>query len=380
MCKYIFSENISEIKPSKLDVEGGQFKQFLYIWLCIKPYLSAFTLFYALLSRKQNHFNVNTIIELTKNIISRVLVGFSLSTIKKAKFIITKIKNIRKLPLKNHNDMIFFNINLEEINSCMNMEKLRIYKTKESLFNFNPNKTPIKMVSKLFPKFKFLDVETLEEKKIVDNIIGVEKELKEETVKGYFSSDNHPKHFGTLYPLTSDQMVGATYTSKPTTFELKNEALSDKTYLTQKFIANMVDLKFDEKLEVPKNIYDLRNISEKIKIVEYFLLTSLGMPDDHYAMYNPITKKFNVLDTNTHLTTKKERQTALEKVIESFDLKKDEQPSKIVELDLWFKEEYRNLKDETLLKKEIVFRKVMTTLLESPEVRDILHEYIDKKN
>ncbi len=137
---YYFNNNIKSLAPKKFSIDGGQFKQFIFIKLIIQPYLIAFSTFYITLNRKKKSlFTWIFIFNILKNLLVRTVVGFSLTTIRKADFMAAKFLKIKKIKSKSWVDLLFFNYNVEELNSCNMIERLKIYKDENNKFNFNPN-------------------------------------------------------------------------------------------------------------------------------------------------------------------------------------------------------------------------------------------------
>jgi len=178
-----------------------------------------------------------------KNLIVRTILGFSLTTIRKADFMATKFLKIKKIKSKSWVDLLFFNYNVEELNSCNMIERLKIYKDGDNKFNFNPNEEKIKVIlSQLFSKIKYKLPTTENEFKIAQKVIKGADEIKKDVIKGYFKSGTTMSHYGIIHPLEEEKsdntqkIIGTNFTSQKTTFGLKNEPIAKDLFLTQPFI------------------------------------------------------------------------------------------------------------------------------------------------
>jgi len=184
------------------------------------------------------------IFNILKNLLVRIIVGFSLTTIRKADFMATKFLKIKKIKSKNWADLLFFNYNVEELNSCNMIERLKIYKDDNNKFNFNPNEEKIKAIlSQLFSKTKYKLPTTENEFKIAQKVIQGADEIKKDVIKGYFKSGSTTPHYGIIHPLEEEKsgntqkIIGTNFTSQKISFGLKNEPIAKNSFLTQPFIA-----------------------------------------------------------------------------------------------------------------------------------------------
>jgi len=183
------------------------------------------------------------IFNVLKNLVVRTIIGFSLTTIRKADFMATKFLKIKKIKSNGRINLLFFNYNVEELNSCNMIERLKIYKNDNSKFNFNPNEEKIKlMLSQLFSKIKYKLPTTENEFKIAQKVILGADEIKKDVIKGYFKSETTTPHYGIIHPLEEEKSdntqktIGTNFTSQKTTFGLKNEPIAQDSFLTQPFI------------------------------------------------------------------------------------------------------------------------------------------------
>jgi hypothetical protein len=134
LVRYNKHVNILELKPQKLNIVGSQAKQYLFILIIIKPYLYAYTWMYIVLQRKkQLTVDYALIKNLLKNIFVRIIIGFSITLIRKANYIAKKIVSVLEYDCESYADAVCFNLVMTEISECSQLEKLRIFKSEQNI-------------------------------------------------------------------------------------------------------------------------------------------------------------------------------------------------------------------------------------------------------
>jgi len=190
---------------------------------------------------------------------------------------------------------IFFNLNAYEFDEILFFEKLKIYKTKDKLFNFNPDFEKLKLIFKtLFPR---LDVNACKKINSNDKIIKIITNLRDyiesEAVKGTLSvKGSKVKHYGAYYKATPVEGFVVNYTSKEKLKVLdsesseisykKNFALSNTSYITKPIISTTTKLNLEEsKLEDqdPRLLYEELNPRSVL-----FVLTLASKQDEYFAI------------------------------------------------------------------------------------------------
>jgi len=94
-----------------------------------------------------------------------------------------------------------------EISDTNKLERLRIYKTKNTKFKFNPDKELINKYSKvLYSKVQLIFPESVNEKKAASLLCKYSKLFQIEEEKFYFSVNNSETHYGSHIEL-SDKKI-----------------------------------------------------------------------------------------------------------------------------------------------------------------------------
>jgi hypothetical protein len=375
LVRYNKHVNILELKPQKLNIVGSQAKQYLFILIIIKPYLYAYTWMYIVLQRKkQLTVDYALIKNLLKNIFVRIIIGFSITLIRKANYIAKKIVSVLEYDCESYADAVCFNLVMTEISECSQLEKLRIFKSEQNIWNFNPNKEELlRLLFAMFPRGEFKIAETRSERIVGEMLISKLKEIEKAGDKLFFSIGGKTKpHVGAVYKIGRDEdtlnVISTNFTSKPKTIGLQNEPLTEKSYITPPFLCKQSELKVNEIPELTTN--DSRYIAQQLRIDELWFLASLGMKENNYGIYNKETDLFSI--ENIEKTKDYSKLTALKKLTRKYQI--SENNSLVYGIDVEFEKVYTTLDDSSLQQQQIAFRFAVCELINNPETYDKILE------
>jgi len=253
--------------------------------------------------------NVYKFFEVLKRLIIRIIViiftGFSIGIYKEAKKIANRLLMSYEMIMdtgtedKSWKHIFYnwmFNLLMLEISVTNKIERLRIYKHKDNLFQFNPDKELINSLSKiLYPKLNLWFPRYVEEKKISSFLVENSEIIKAISNKSFFKITNTDAHYGN-YTKLSDKGVKynflTNWTSKSETFEQKNFIFDDKSYLVNPFIIESKNVKILNSYYIQDQV-DNRLIGDEFNIPELWSLSWLGQNEYSYINKNLIPDKIN---------------------------------------------------------------------------------------
>jgi hypothetical protein len=225
----------------------------------------------------------------------KVLAGVSLVLLQKAFKYSKKIILILEFEatsIKAHVSTIFFNLNSFEFDDLLLFEKLKIYKTSDNLFNFNPAFEKLKLIFKAFlPR---LDINACKKINPVDKSMKIITDLRgyveSKAIKGNLSvKGSQIKHYGSYYKFTPKDGLVINYTSKEDLkmidietqkiVQKKNFVISDESFVTKPILTKLDATKI-ENIKLDDN--DPRVFFEELKISSTLFVLGLASKQDEF--------------------------------------------------------------------------------------------------
>lgn len=151
---------ISEVKPTCWDFELNSIGMFFFINSFYKSYLISFLFLYKLLSLKHNK-NINrnkTTIFLNYFLSLAIKIITGLPRVVLVNSFVYSIKFFERRHLIFFFKKLYFDVSIPELSYLIPLEKLRIYKTEKSFYNFNPGPFIIKITNKLNNSLKRINI------------------------------------------------------------------------------------------------------------------------------------------------------------------------------------------------------------------------------
>lgn len=315
---YIIKSQKKELKPSNNNIKfKSVFNIYLYTQYIWKPYMLAFSIIYFLLkkfyNKKDNSLKstLMLILNFIFNFIFKIITGISKS------FFLTAFEySIKLIDLEDFEDLkstiycCLLPITLKEFNFCFN---LKIYKTDEQLFNFNPKIKPANYV--LINKdlgvyqnfepdvYKFLrkNFEYKELVTIKETYFDFKSLLKERYIS-LKSKEEIGSHYCKLFKITekdSNYSFFFNFTSK--NFLISNlnenkvyinvETQNLKNNLNQSFTNFLITSKNDVKLTTPE-------YKETHNLIKWLNELELADARNYIDFFFSLNKNFILLDKN----------------------------------------------------------------------------------
>jgi hypothetical protein len=192
--------------------------------------------------------------------------------------------------IKAYVSTIFFNLNVFEFDDLLLFEKLKIYKTSDRLFNFNPDFEKLKLIfGALLPR---LDINVCKKINPSDKSMKIITDLRgyveSNAIKGNLSvKGSKIKHYGSYYKFTPKEGLVINYTSKEDLkmidvetqkiVQKKNFSISDESFVTNPILTKFDATKLEE-IKLDDN--DPRVFFEELKISSTLFILGLASKQD----------------------------------------------------------------------------------------------------
>jgi hypothetical protein len=240
-------------------------------------------------------FNKISTLNIILTLVFKVLTGVSLVLAQKAFKYAKKIILILEFEatsVKAYVSTIFFNLNSFEFDDLLLFEKLKIYKTPDNLFNFNPDFEKLKIICKtLLPRF---DINACKKINPIDKSMKIITDLRgyveSKAIKGNLSvKGSKIKHYGSYYKFTPKDGLVINYTSKEDLkmidietqkiVQKKNFVISDESSVTKPILSKLDSTKIEE-IKLDDN--DPRVFFEELKISSTLFVLGLASKQDEF--------------------------------------------------------------------------------------------------
>lgn len=369
---YVLVNEDREVTPHKIPMTGYIYKQYFLMMFILRPYVFAFYTCYSILKFKLQRnekieIRFDLIIKILKNVIIRLTTGLSTKLLKKAKHMSIKLINSRYMIVetattdKSYNHIIchwLFNLVVDSLPETNRLEKRRIYKNEDSIWNFNPDREKIiSLFNKIFPKVELILPNTSTEKKL--SALMVDYSINSEVDKLYFSIKGSKDHYGALYrEVVKDKNIlfGTNFTSKKITCNKKNFEIAENSYLLPPYYVDKKIITLDsDKIVIDDS--DKRLIADEFYLQEIFTLSSI---------YFNNFKVLSFDENNNSLTLKNS---------EKLNFLKN---SLLDDLDNELANIKSSLKTKLWIDHETLFKFSISEILEKPEIFDLLEYWSNK--